>query len=142
MEKGKKNGKWKVVDLSLLPKEIKPEYIYGCKYEERNEKFCEVITLIENRLKEIRKNLKKLEIINIKTNKENIEKYEKLKKLYEKRLNEAKEKYKNRWCPPPICKNVINIKFFEPFKIDKNLNINENKIKNNQNEILNKSYFK
>ena len=56
MEKGKKNGKWKVVDLSLLPKEIKPEYIYGCKYEERNEKFCEVITLIENRLKEVRKN--------------------------------------------------------------------------------------
>jgi len=32
MEKGKKNGKWKKVNLSLLPKEITPEYIYDCTY--------------------------------------------------------------------------------------------------------------
>ena len=30
MNEGKDNGKWKEVNLSLLPKEITPEYIYGC----------------------------------------------------------------------------------------------------------------
>ena len=108
---------WKV-NLSLLPKEITPEYIYDCTYEERKLKFDKVISLRENRRKQVVNKLKNLKLSNLENNKEPIEKYENMKLYYEILINSAKQYKNNRWCPPPICENLKNIQFFQPFKED------------------------
>ena len=55
MKEGKDNGKWKEIDFSLLPKEITPDFIYGCSYDERDRKFIEVINCRKDRLNDIKK---------------------------------------------------------------------------------------
>ena len=62
--------------------------------------------------------LKNLKLSNLENNKEPIEKYENMKLYYEILINSAKQYKNNRWCPPPICENLKNIQFFQPFKED------------------------
>ena len=76
---GKENGKWKEVNLSSLPEEITPEFIYGCSHEERDSKFNEIIKYRENKVIEVDLEINKIK--NFKSKKKNFEKIGKNKRV-------------------------------------------------------------
>ena len=114
IEKMKENfALQKPVDIKDLPKKINPEYIYGCSYKERNEKFIQIINEYKKKKDKCKNEddnkLKNLEYIIL---------------LLEK-------SYTNKWTPPPKSsykKNLIqrsNSKIYQiKFIIERKDNIN------------------
>ena len=101
------------VDIKDLPKKINPEYIYGCSYKERNEKFIQIIREYKN---------KKNKYKNLDENK--------LKNL-EYIILLLEQSYTNEWTPPPKLsykKNLIqhsNRKIYQiKFIIERKDNLN------------------
>ena len=113
------------INLTILPKPIKPEYIYGSSKIERNNKFKEILYKYREEKNKLEVKIKSFEKQSInKTNKDendkNKIKYEKLKKIIEYFENQ----FKNIWVPAPqytkemklIANEKINYKNCE-FKI-------------------------
>ena len=133
LKKIEKSKRWEEVDISNIPKEITPEFIYGCTYEERDYEFKKVITYKKKKLKDVEKNLKNLEKNPTKRN--ILEKRKKLKEDLEKNIQIYEQHSKDIWCPPPIYKEKkgkdgsIRLEIPKipiPFKIDKMSNNNNN----------------
>ena len=133
--------------LTDLPKQIEPEYIYGCSEIERNNKFNEILSkhraeknILEVKLKSLLKKhfLKQIDNDEYEKDKKN---YEKLKYIIEQFENQ----FKNIWVPPPKykkqMKQIINEKICYDkceFKIKIQIKIIDN---NNETLDLNVSFL-
>ena len=104
------------INLSDLPKQIEPEYIYNCSSIERNKKFNEILSkyIADKNILEVK--IKSFQDKNsleqsIKEKYENYKiKYNKLKKI----IHEFENLLKNIWVPPPKyikeMKQIVNEK--------------------------------
>ena len=145
LKKIEENENWKEADISNLPEEITPEFIYGCTYEKRNDEFDKVITYRKKQLKNLENYIKYLE--KFPSKREILEKRKKLKEELENKIQIYEQKSKDRWCPPPMYRESIekngnikleNIIFPAPFKEDKIYSNNNNNLNANHeiNEIV------
>ena len=111
-------GRYKEVQLNLLPKTITPEYIFGYDLNERTNKFKIILTQlirdkneIDEKMKSIMEKMKKLKKKEFEKAKETIK--PKLDEMKQKRDNIAKlmenlkEKFKDKWTPAPEYSKVM-----------------------------------
>ena len=138
LKKIKESKNWKEADISNLPKEITPEFIYGCTYQQRDNEFNKLIAYKKERLKNLDKKIIKLE--KYPTMRTKLEETKQKKNLIEQQIQIYQQKFKNRWCPPPMYTETIgqngkikldNISVPRPFKIDEISNNNNNNINEN-----------
>ena len=111
-------GKYKEIQVNSLPKPITPEYIYGCTTSERAEIFKKIMTqLIEdkkgyeektNSILEKMKKLHKKELQNaLAAVKPKLDEFKSNKEKIIKIIEQLKEKFKDKWTPPPAYQKVV-----------------------------------
>jgi len=107
------DGKWKEVNEFKLPDPVTPEYIYGYKKEERNEKFKKIIMDYDKQRKELTAEMTSIIQAIQKLPKQKQKKASELvmkdlnakkarKQKFDQLINLLKEKFQDSWVPAPL----------------------------------------
>ena len=107
------DGKWKEVNEFKLPDPVTPEYIYGYKKEERNERFKKIILDYDRQRKEITAQInikveafKKMGAAKFKKIKDaatkDLNSMKTKKETLDKLINKLKQYFQDTWAPAPL----------------------------------------
>ena len=107
------DGKWKEVNEFKLPDPVTPEYIYGYKKEERNERFKKIILDYDKQRKEVVSEMtakieafKKLPAVKFKKIKDvatkDLNAIKAKKETLDKLINLLKQYFQDTWTPAPL----------------------------------------
>jgi hypothetical protein len=94
LKKIEESENWKDADISNLPNEITPEFIYGCTYEQRNNEFNKVISYRKQKLRNLVQRIAHLE--KYPTKRKELEEKKKAKSIIEKLIQNYQQKFKKR----------------------------------------------
>ena len=124
------DGKWKEVNEFKLPDPVTPEYIYGYKKEERNERFKKIILDYDKQRKEVTAEInakievfKKMPPAKFKKIKDaatkDLNAMKARKENFDKLINLLKQYYQDSWTPAPLF--VEQDKEIKSEKVDKDI---------------------
>ena len=124
------DGKWKEVNEFKLPDPVTPEYIYGYKKEERNERFKKIILDYDKQRKEVTAEInakievfKKMPPAKFKKIKDaatkDLNAMKARKENFDKLINLLKQYYQDTWTPAPLF--VEQDKEIKSEKVDKDI---------------------